>query len=272
MRVAAIGDNCIDVYPKLDKAYPTGNAVDFAVNMLKLGVPTAMVGITGNDASGRWMLEVLAREGLDTSHFRAGDGPTAIAYLDMDGSECLHVRYVEGVLKGVRYGEDQIAYAASHDLVHSTPWGHVDDHLASLKSEGALLSFDYSNKLSGPDVDHSLGFVDYAFFSMSGRAGEAPSVIRSAVSAGARVAVATLGREGSLAWDGTRFHRHGIVPATVVNTVGGGDSFIAAFMHAVLHGADIPAALGEGAVLAATVIGEFGPWVGAEVGPAPVTA
>ena len=269
MRVAAIGDNCIDVYPELDKAYPTGNAVDFAVNMLKLGMPTAMIGVTGNDASGRWMRDVLAREGLDTSRFRAGDGPTAIAYLEMDGHECLHVRYLEGVLSGVRYADDQIAFAATHDLIHSTPWGHIDQHLPALKANGALLSFDYSNRPSSPEVGRSLPFVDYAFFSMSGRAEEAPSVVRAAVARGPRVAVATLGREGSLAWDGATFYRQGIVPAEVVNTVGGGDSFIAGFMHATLRDADVPEALAAGARLAARVIGVFGPWIGAEIGRAP---
>ena len=36
MRAACIGDNCIDYYRNLARAYPTGNAVDTAVNMQKL--------------------------------------------------------------------------------------------------------------------------------------------------------------------------------------------------------------------------------------------
>src|SRR5436309_15279349 len=97
LRVAAIGDNCIDVYPKLAQAYCTGNAVNFAVNMQRLGVSASMIGVTGNDNYGKWMMETLAGEGLDMSHFRMGNGPTAIAYMDMDGVECMHVRYEEGV-------------------------------------------------------------------------------------------------------------------------------------------------------------------------------
>ena len=265
MRVAAIGDNCIDVYPKLGLAYPTGNAVDFAVDMQKLGVPTSMVGVTGDDANGAWMIETLAREGLDVSHFRVGAGPTAVAYLDMDGNECLHVRYEEGVLTGVRYTDDQIAFAAGHDLVHSTPWGHVDEHLPRLRADGALVSFDYSFKLDGPEVARSLPFVDYAFFSLSGRDDIAPDVVRDALAAGPRVAVATLGPHGSMAWDGRELHRAGIVETTVVNTVGGGDSFIAGFMHATLRGRNVPESLHAGAALAASVIGVFGPWIGAKV-------
>jgi fructoselysine 6-kinase len=260
-RVAAIGDNCIDVYPNLGVAYPTGNAVDFAVNMRRLGITTAMVGITGDDANGRWILDALVREGLDTSHLRQGDGPTAIAYLDMDGHECLHVRYEEGVLSGVRYSSDQVDFAASHDLIHSTPWGHVDEHLPALRAHGATVSFDYSNRLDGPDVRRSLPFVDYAFFSMGGQRDQAEDVIVGAVSAGPRVAVATLGPAGSIAWDGHELHRFGIVPATIVNTVG------RRLVHRGVHGGD-PAqcprigALASGAATAARVPGVFGPWEG----------
>lgn len=265
MRVAAIGDNCIDIYPKLGKAYPTGNAVDFAVNMRKLDVPTSMVGITGRDANGTWMIEALAREGLDVSHFWPGDGPTAIAYLDMDGLECIHVRYEEGVLTGVRYTDEQIAFAAAHDLVHSSPWGHVDDHLEQIKAAGALVSFDYSSHLDWAVMAQSLPFVDYAFFSLRERREEAETLLRAAAATGPRVAVATLGPLGSIAWDGARFHYHGIVEADVVNTVGAGDSFIAGFMRAVLDSCPVDDCLQAGAQVAARVVSVFGPWVGSQV-------
>ena len=38
MRVAEIGDNCIDVYERIGKKYPTGNVVDTGVNLQKLGI------------------------------------------------------------------------------------------------------------------------------------------------------------------------------------------------------------------------------------------
>ena len=34
MRVAAVGDNCVDVYYTLNRFYPTGNAVDFGTGRL----------------------------------------------------------------------------------------------------------------------------------------------------------------------------------------------------------------------------------------------
>ena len=39
MKVAALGDNCVDIYPRLGRYYCTGNVVDFAVHMQRLGIP-----------------------------------------------------------------------------------------------------------------------------------------------------------------------------------------------------------------------------------------
>jgi fructoselysine 6-kinase len=261
MRVAAIGDNCIDVYPKLDRAYCTGNAVNFAVDMQRMGVPASMIGVTGNDDYGRWMLETLAGEGLDVSHFRRGDGPTAIAYMDMDGAECLHVRYEEGVLSTVQYTSDDIAFAASHDLVHSAPWGHVrNEDLVRIRRAGALISFDYSTRIADPAVERTLPCVDYAFFSLKQWDDAAERFLRDAVAQGPRVAVAMLGPRGSRAWDGNMFHSFGIFQSSLVNTVGAGDSFIAGFMRATLQGRTVAESLEAGARIAAQVVSVFGPW------------
>ena len=82
MKVAAIGDNCIDVYERIGKKYPTGNVVDTGVNIQKLGIPVSVISTTGSDENGVWMVEALTKEGLDLSHFKVGDGATAITYMD----------------------------------------------------------------------------------------------------------------------------------------------------------------------------------------------
>ena len=98
MRVAEIGDNCIDVYERIGKKYPTGNVVDTGVNLQKLGIPVSIISTTGNDENGKWMLETLKKEGVDVSHLKIGDGATAVTYMDMDGKDRVHGDYVEGVL------------------------------------------------------------------------------------------------------------------------------------------------------------------------------
>ena len=64
MNAAMIGDNCIDVYVRINgeevnRRYPTGNCVDTGVNLQKLGIPTAIISTTGSDENGTWMLDTL---------------------------------------------------------------------------------------------------------------------------------------------------------------------------------------------------------------------
>ena len=83
----------------------------------------------------------------------------------------------------------------------------------------------------------------------------------AAVAQGPKIAVATFGSQGSLAYDGHVFSSFGIYPARVENTVGAGDAFIAGFIYGVLMHYDIQRCLQTGAKQAARVVEVFEPWV-----------
>ena len=144
MKTAMIGDNCIDVYVRINgevvnRRYPTGNCVDTGVNLQKLGIPTAIISTTGSDADGKWMIDALTKEGLDISHLKVGNGATAITYMDMNGNDRVHGDYIEGVLENIVFDEEDIAFAASHDLVHTALWGKAEDALPAIKAAGNIV-------------------------------------------------------------------------------------------------------------------------------------
>jgi sulfofructose kinase len=60
---------------------------------------------------------------------------------------------------------------------------------------------------------------------------------------GSRVAAATLGEEGVLAWDGSKFHYCPAFEVTPVDTTGAGDIFHAGFAYALIQGWDLRRAL-----------------------------
>jgi fructoselysine 6-kinase len=261
MRVAAIGDNCFDVYPKLGKSYPTGNAVDVAVHLQRLGIPTSLISHTGDDAYGKEMIETLRKERIDISHLHVVEGNTAITYMDLIGTERIHGDYDEGVLEHMVFSDDDIDFAGHHDLVHTAFWGKAEQNLAKTKAKGAKISFDYATKLDHPMVNQTLPFVDYAFFSYSNqRANFDKEYLIDTVKKGPRIAVVTFGQEGSLAYDGNHFFEFGVFHANVLNTVGAGDSFIAGFIWGLLNDYTIERCLEEGARIAAKVVEVFTPW------------
>lgn len=261
MKVAAIGDNCIDLYEKLNKYYATGNAVDFAVNMKKLGIDTAVISVTGDDEYGKLMIQELEKQQIDLSHFRVEKGKTAVSYMDLDGLERIYLDYVEGVMENVKFTQEDIDFAASCDLVHSAFWGNAHMHLKEIHDKGARICFDFATEYQDPMVEEIAAYVDYPFFSFEHRTPETDAFLKEMVAKGASVAVGTFGEEGSVAYDGKQFYEYGIVKADVVNTIGAGDSYMAGFMNGILRGWDIPRCQRQGAEVAAGVVGVFGPWV-----------
>lgn len=262
MRIACIGDCCIDCYRELNRRYPTGNVVDTAVNLVKLGTPASVISTAGNDENGRWIIDSLQKEGVDVSRLKTAPGPTAITFMDMAGTDRIHGDYVEGVMENIVFNEDDMAFACEHDFAHTALWGKADAVLHRLKACGIPVSFDYADRLDHPLTQSTLPFVDFGFFSYhSGRDAKIERYLKNKVEQGMKIATATFGAKGSLSWDGSNFHTGPVYPAKVVNTVGAGDSFIAGFLHGLIRGYELPECLRIGARIAADVVQVFEPWV-----------
>ena len=77
---------------------------------------------------------------------------------------------------------------------------------------------------------------------------------------GAGCVIAMLGEHGSLAYDGTAFYELDAEKVTIVNTVGAGDSYIAAFTYGLSLGEDIPTCMRRGKAQATQIIQQFNPY------------
>lgn len=263
MKVAVIGDNCIDVYKNLNIAYPTGNVVDTGVNLRQLGAEVSIISTTGNDDYGRQMIETLERVGLDISHLKVSNGKTAVTYMDMDGNERVHGDYHEGVLSTMNFDEEDLEFADTHDFIHTALWGKAESILPRLKSKNCRISFDYADRLDHPLVEETLPYVEVGFYSYhQGHDLYIESFLKDKVNRGMKIAVATFGDKGSLAYDGVHFYKGDIYPTEVVNTVGAGDSFISGFLFVYLNGGTLSECLDLGAKVASKVVSVFKPWVG----------
>jgi fructoselysine 6-kinase len=181
--------------------------------------------------------------------------------MDMDGLKRVHGDYVEGVLNTIKFDEEDIGFAASHDLVHSAFWGNADRKLEEIRKSGARVSFDYAASYDHEMVDRTAPFVDYGFFSFKEDDTFVRCFLKEKAQQGMKIAVATFGEKGSLAFDGNTYYEFGIFPAKVVNTVGAGDAYIAGFLYGVLRDRPVKDCLEEGARTAARVVEVFEPWI-----------
>ena len=116
MKIACIGDNCIDSYDETGKCYPGGNAVNVAVYLRRLGLESSYVGAVGNDENGERLRRALLEKGVDVSRLRVIDGPTAVSHVRMLDGDRVFGEYEEGVMADFRPMHLPIRFYTWHPL------------------------------------------------------------------------------------------------------------------------------------------------------------
>jgi len=258
VRLAAIGDNCIDIYTNLGLGCPGGGPVNFAVQARRAGADTAYVGVIGDDEHGEWLKAALVAEGVDVRHLLQVPGPTAVAYVRLEGNERTFIGADRGVRLQLRVTSEIDDYLADFDLIHTTLDGLVDEAIPRWYAAGRRVSYDFSHR-ARPEQFALLPHVYVAFFSGQKISwADGPARLRSLYQSGGPVLVMTFGADGSLAFDGAHYYDQPALPTQLVDTLGAGDAFQAGFMLSYLEGGSIPEALRRGAQLAAQACGRLG--------------
>ena len=260
-RAACIGDNCVDYYDGTGEVFFGGNPVNVAVYLTELGVKSAYLGVVGTDEFGSLLKAALARKGVDVSHVQTAQGNTALTHVQMDGRERILGDYDEGVMKTYRLTDEDREFVCRFDAVITGLWGHCEGELAFLRRQGMLTVFDCADRPQDEAAVIAIPHTDLLFFSDDQSSEEMlRKKLRELTEMGVRTAVATRGKNGSLAFDGTRFTAGGIVPCKVTDTMGAGDSYIAGFVAAALRGSTVEECMRSGAARSSITLGYKGAW------------
>lgn len=260
MKVACVGDNCMDEYRSLGRSYPGGNAVNVAVYLQRLGVDSSYVGFVGDDENGRLMIDTIRAKGVDVSHVHRKSGKTAVTQVELIDNNRVLGEYDEGVMAQFSLSIEDEAFIVGHEFVHSAIWGRADQYFSHFHQNGLITSFDFSDKLDHPLVLSLPAAIDYSFFSYTQDDSYIRSFLEGVHAIGSKTAIAMLGENGSLAFDGTHYYVCGIENVGVVDTMGAGDSFIAGFLYGVANQCSIEECLRFGTKSAARTITYFGAW------------
>ncbi|TDE41434.1 carbohydrate kinase family protein [Nonomuraea mesophila] len=247
-----------------------GSGAITACGAARLGLRTAFAGRVGDDAAGRFVLDVMAGRGVDVSHCVIGPRPTAMTVVLADGADrailtspgCLPDLTVDDVPRGLARHVHVSSYFLQPALAAGLP-----GFLAGERRGGATTSLDTNDDPAGAwdGVAGVLGEVDVLLpnaaealaiaarlsqpsGSSAGTAPPAPhpeGVEAAAARLGALgpVVVVKNGGDGALAWERGSLTRAPAVPVEPVDTVGAGDSFDAGFLAARLRGMSLPECL-----------------------------
>lgn len=256
-RVLGAGDNVVDRYNSLGLMFPGGNALNVAVFARRAGAAASYIGALGDDEAGRHVLACLRAEGVGVDRVRVVPGSNAYTDIALHDGDRVFIGYGEGVSRFTLDGDD-LAYAATFDIVHTGDSSFLEAQLPSIATHAAV-SFDLSVNRDATYLARILPFVRLAFFSGRGLSmGEVEELITSAQAQGPALVIATLGSRGSVGFDGHSLCHQAAVPVDPVDTLGAGDAYMGQFLVEYVKGVPLPRAMELAAKAASTACGRLG--------------
>ena len=269
--ILGFGDNVVDKYEHISTMYPGGNCVNVAVYAHRFGADRcAYMGYFGNDKEAAHVIRSLELERIETFKCRQLEGENGCSHNTIvDGDRVWLHSNEGGIRREVPFVLDifDLQYIRRFDVVHSGNYSFTESELHKIGEAGVPVSFDFSDDSDDAYYERVAPYVDYAFCSMDGTEEEIKARLKWIRGFGPHLVCASRGAEGCILYDGREFY---IQPAEklerVVDTMGAGDSLIAAFLVSYLsdlkHGVPEPqaieTALARGASFAAGICGVEG--------------
>ena len=261
-----IGDNVVDLYLDRGVYFPGGNALNVAVLARRFGLAdVAYMGIVGNDRESDHVQACMVAEGLSTAHLRRVEGPNGKAQVthDADGDRVFVASNRGGIRRKLmlRMDEDDLALIAAKGHVHSSCFSYLEPELPRIRAAAHRVSFDFSTLHDPAYLAQVCPHVTTAFLSGAGLADTAVSeLIARVLDLGPETVCVTRGDKGAVWADGQIRIEQPIVPATVVDTMGAGDAFIAGYLAGSLDEKPPAEALSYAASCAAKACEWEGAW------------
>lgn len=258
LRIASVGDNCIDVYGP-DASAVGGNALNVAVGLVRPGVLASYVGEVGSDAAGRRVMTAASAMGLDVNRVHVVEGSTWVAYITVGDDGVARLASEDpGACGPYVLHEDELDFLAAFDHVHMANLADRSRVIAALRGAGVSTSYDYGH--SWPAEDEALPRIVFGSVDGPGAAEAGRELARSARDRGADLAVAMLGAAGSLAGDGRELLMQAARPIQPVDTLGAGDRYIAEFLASFLDHVPLPGAMVRAADVASETCMHWAAW------------
>ena len=228
---------------------PGGQVATTVIACQTWGLSSRYVGKLGDDDASRLHEREFLRTGAEAHLINVPGAPSArsLILLDRTGERTVLCRRDERlILQPAELKREWIVNArALHVDGHDTAAATLAARWA--REAGVLVTADLDDTY--PGVHELLENIDFLIvnhdfpFRFTGEPDLKTALREMQRRFGSRLAAATLGHDGVLAWDGEQFHYAPAFRVPVVDTTGAGDIFRAGFIYALLQGWPLPRCL-----------------------------
>ncbi|MCR4746108.1 MAG: ribokinase [Lachnospiraceae bacterium] len=237
MKIAGIGDNVIDRYMNMGVMFPGGNAVNVAAHSAVIGADTAYIGSIGADREGKIIRDALKSLNVDLSQcifdpdtttkkcdVNVIDGERQYIGCDL-GNKWAHTTTIRS---------EDIDYLKDFDLIHTSCNAKLHEDIYKLKDLPGMISFDFSVKdkyRTEEFLNMTCPYLELGQFSCDHMdEDKIYELLKRAYDHGCKNVIATMGSGGQLFYNGTEFIKGKVYYVEPVDTMGAGDSYLAALI------------------------------------------
>ena len=220
---------------------PGGQVATTVVACQRWGLKTRYVGKVGEDDAARLHVEAFARAGVEVqlATVKGGASAQSLILVDGGGERTVLCRRDERLV--LRPQEMQREWVVNARVLHVDGYDTAAATMAAgwAREAGVPVVADLDELY--PGVERLLELVDYLIVSRDFpcrlmRENDLEAALRGMQARyGGRLAAATLGQDGVLAWDGARMMKAAAYRVPVVDTTGAGDIFHAGFIFGLLQ-------------------------------------
>jgi sulfofructose kinase len=235
---------------RVSEIFPGGQVATAVTACARWGLKARYVGKIGDDSAGLLQQDEMRKSGIEAHWVVVPHCQSQTSFILVD-----EVTGERTVLWKRDPRQELLPSEIQREWVVQANLLHVDGHDCAGATQAARwaraahipITADLDNLYQG--VEALLENVDYAIASkefhtrLCGEDDPLVSLPAVASRFGCRLAAATLGSDGVLAWDGARFHYSPAFDLKPVDTTGAGDVFHAAFAYALLRGDDLARSL-----------------------------
>ncbi len=247
-----------------------GNAANNAVGVSRLGVKVGLVSTFGDDDVSEQIKKHLLEEKVNLTYSRVQDGSgsnfsTIINYggertiftyrpvreyvfpKDLPGSAWAYLTSMAENFE--RYYEEVVGWVKKYDvkLAFNPGSRQVRAGVERIKNVLSVTHVLYVNR---NEAERLTGFGDSR--------GKDKELLAAVCALGPKMSIVTDGNLGSLAYDGKKFYKAGVLPVDAFERTGAGDGFGSGCVAALIYGKSFKEALLWGTINGASVIGYVG--------------
>ena len=270
-KLYCFGEVLWDLFPS--GAKPGGAPMNVAIHAQNLGLESAVISAIGNDERGRKLLDILQERDVNTAYITTSKQPTGTVTVDTSNpSEVCYT--IDEPSAWDFISSPEISWEPGDLLLHgslATRNKESYEALKSLRTQASMRVFDLNLRAPFINTERILALLEdteivkvneeeYALLAQWLQLDADPGLGFEALHErfGTQELIVTRGSQGALWINNLETLQSKIFPITVKDTVGAGDSFLAAMLFGISHLVEPQLALDYAAALGAMVASKEG--------------